>query len=1157
MKNQFTKFIYALTIVICTMSNTLFAQWNWIPTPQWDRWGQTNNLGGTVNDIKAIGVGNFIDFNSHPDAALHVNTNFLTPTAGIGLFFGPGEVFRTDGPSTNLNAWRLFTGAGNGTEKGMIFNYGNNPTVADQTNFSLQASVSDMSFYTLPITANTVGTERMRIVGVNRWQGFPIFATVRAGNVGIGNTNPLSMLQIGGNSASGAGWRTWMDIGTLYASHEGFDNMYVGLDSTGTGDQWDAIINWGNNPSNTNDGDRLRFVFTAAPSNGTASSQNGLEIARMISNGNKGYVGIGDFNTAGFDPYAELTVTDNQFPSIAINNFLPFSSSLHMNFEFALALQPGYYSNLATIGDAVIRANGGATEDLIITTRNYNNGSIRLVTGNSSQEFERMTIRNQNDFGRIGINNSNPQNRLEITSITSDPSASGLRFSNLTASGPYGTANGYSLTVDANGDVILVPAGTGTGFGAACGSPNPYDLTSNWRVGLADNNLFLSDGTASDNIGNNIVIGPTCGYSPLAKLDVLQQPCTNNGYIGINVENKNYGVTNNSAIGIRSFVSGDNITSGNNIAGEFIVNGNSQNLHGAYNDVAGYFSTFSYSYYSNPNTCIGSPNLRDWAIFVPCNGGKVQIGGALSDNPNFTFSVYGTTASYNSNWSTLSDSILKTNINNYYEGLNVIRQIKPISYEYNGLADMPKGRTHIGIIAQQLAPIAPYMFDTVNVVLDTVSNIETPVLSYNADALAYMSINAIKQLDSITTDLSLHSVTQATNGCFISNENNIEFGTNLLKHDTKLPLNDFNLSFDDPIIPVHGKNLIIFGNTGGSTKAKFTFDNITENINCLFRSVKQTGITENIDVKADINFDSPGNKYAGYYSSFGSSDANFGLYTTAGKGKTNYGIYASVQTKYPIDVAGYFVGDVYSSGTFIGSDVMLKQNIVPITNAINIISQLQPKMFNFDTVNFARLNLPQGIQFGLVAQDVENVLPNIIKEVKQPATYDTLGNIIDSALTFKSLKYEAFIPILIQSVKELKSENDSMKNVITSYESRISSIENMLAQCCEQTKSAKTDVNATVKITTDPTLNNQTQLYQNRPNPFNVKTTFAYTLGEGGDVELIIEDSYGRLIANLVSQKQTMGDYSIEWNAENMTSGIYFYSLKVNGIVLVKKAIKF
>jgi hypothetical protein len=256
-------------------------------------------------------------------------------------------------------------------------------------------------------------------------------------------------------------------------------------------------------------------------------------------------------------------------------------------------------------------------------------------------------------------------------------------------------------------------------------------------------------------------------------------------------------------------------------------------------------------------------------------------------------------------------------------------------------------------------------------------------------------------------------------------------------------------------------------------------------------------------------------------------------------------------------VAGYFVGDVYTSGTYLGSDAMLKENVAPLSNALNLLSQLQPKTFNYDTVQFPQMSLPSGNQFGLIAQDVETIFPELVKNVVQPEVTDSLGNVLDSAFTFKSLKYEPFIPIIIQGMKELKTENDSLKNVISSYESRISSIENMLAQCCNQgSKIIQSDVNATIQITTDPTMK-QTQLYQNRPNPFNVKTTFAYILGESGNVELIVEDSFGRTVATLVNQNQTTGEYSVDWNTENITSGIYFYSLKVNGILLVKKAIKY
>jgi|GEM_PF-1834933 len=186
MKKTFSKKIFC-AVIICTFSvfQFSFAQLNWqkggnnaLPPGSPPTLGTNYNapLQFLTNGTERarflagngfLGIGQTNTF--VPLSLLHVNSNGLAT----------GEVFRTNGPAANLNAWRLFTGAGNGNEKGMIFNYGTNPIVADQTNFSLQASVSDMSFYTLPITANTVGTERMRIVGVNRWQGSPIFATVR------------------------------------------------------------------------------------------------------------------------------------------------------------------------------------------------------------------------------------------------------------------------------------------------------------------------------------------------------------------------------------------------------------------------------------------------------------------------------------------------------------------------------------------------------------------------------------------------------------------------------------------------------------------------------------------------------------------------------------------------------------------------------------------------------------------------------------------------------------------------------------------------------------------------------------------------------------------------------------------------------------------
>ena len=222
----------------------------------------------------ALGLGTIL-----PLSYLHV-ANFTN----VGGSNAGGRLFRTDGLAGIVNQWQFFTGttSANATQKFRVFTTidgVSTPTdpAADITissqNITLEASQRDMIF-------NAGGNvERMRILGQNHnLNGItPWFATALAGNVGIGTSHPLSMLQIGGEAGSGAGWRPWMTIGTQYASQFGFDNMYVGLRSIGI-DANEAIINWGNNPSNApTNADRLRFVFTAAPGNGIASSNDGLE----------------------------------------------------------------------------------------------------------------------------------------------------------------------------------------------------------------------------------------------------------------------------------------------------------------------------------------------------------------------------------------------------------------------------------------------------------------------------------------------------------------------------------------------------------------------------------------------------------------------------------------------------------------------------------------------------------------------------------------------------------------------------------------------------------------------------------------------------------------------------------------------------------------
>ena len=78
-------------------------------------------------------------------------------------------------------------------------------------------------------------------------------------------------------------------------------------------------------------------------------------------------------------------------------------------------------------------------------------------------------------------------------------------------------------------------------------------------------------------------------------------------------------------------------------------------------------------------------------------------------------------------------------------------------------------------------------------------------------------------------------------------------------------------------------------------------------------------------------------------------------------------------------------------------------------------------------------------------------------------------------------------------------------------------------------------------------------LAQNYPNPCRISTTISYSLPEPGMVSLKIFDLYGREIQELVNQYQTGNQYTVNFNTESLSNGIYYYKLQVNDFVDIKK----
>ncbi|MCP9767752.1 tail fiber domain-containing protein [Lacihabitans sp. LS3-19] len=124
------------------------------------------------------------------------------------------------------------------------------------------------------------------------------------------------------------------------------------------------------------------------------------------------------------------------------------------------------------------------------------------------------------------------------------------------------------------------------------------------------------------------------------------------------------------------------------------------------------------------------------------------------------------------------------------------------------------------------------------------------------------------------------------------------------------------------------------------------------------------------------------------------------------------------------------------------SDKRLKRDMIAIADATSLLKKLVPKTFYFNDKSVNNFGLPKGKQYGLIAQEVEVIMPELIRNI-------SLGK---DKTQYKSVGYESFISILIQGFKEQQStiekqsnEIRELKNEIAKYsdlEMRIVAIEN-------------------------------------------------------------------------------------------------------------------
>jgi len=109
---------------------------------------------------------------------------------------------------------------------------------------------------------------------------------------------------------------------------------------------------------------------------------------------------------------------------------------------------------------------------------------------------------------------------------------------------------------------------------------------------------------------------------------------------------------------------------------------------------------------------------------------------------------------------------------------------------------------------------------------------------------------------------------------------------------------------------------------------------------------------------------------------------------------------------------------------------------------------------------------------------------------------------------------------------------------------------------CDSGKVFHTSNNGGIITAVSPAISNTPSEYllkQNYPNPFNPSTTIHYEIPFNGFVTLKVYDILGNVVKTLVNQYQAKAKYDINFNADNLASGIYLYRLRAGSFILTKK----
>jgi trimeric autotransporter adhesin len=179
---------------------------------------------------------------------------------------------------------------------------------------------------------------------------------------------------------------------------------------------------------------------------------------------------------------------------------------------------------------------------------------------------------------------------------------------------------------------------------------------------------------------------------------------------------------------------------------------------------------------------------------------------------------------------------------------------------------------------------------------------------------------------------------------------------------------------------------------------------------------------------------------------------------------------------------------------------------------------------------------------GFVAQEVEKAADSL------GFVFSGIDKPKDINKSFYGLRYGDFVPALVRAVQELSAASDKKDSAINALTERIDSAESKYATLQTQVNELRAMLlaqKATASGTSSPST---ASLDQNAPNPFTGSTVIGYSLPKGASsAQMQITDASGKVLALIPLSPQSSGKNTLRADVSGYASGIYNYSLIIDG----------